>query len=217
VSDSIKMSANHIQVGGDHYKMQTMQHWDVVAMFDLDYFQGQITKYVFRWKKKGGLQDLKKALHFTQKYIELVEAGTITDPMRSKAVHDAILRDSIPIPTTPPFAGPGTLYQPDGYGMQQPSPSGDRTADSIYRKMYDTQVGLDEQLKRDRIGQQDSASLGPHLQRVQTDGPAMGVPSRGCDNRYDVPEQRSGRESTGPAEQRRYPQNDTPSNPSTRY
>lgn len=74
------MSANDTQVGGDHYKMKTIQHWDVVALFDLDYFQGQITKYVFRWKKKNGLQDLKKALHFLQKYIELVEAGTIPDP-----------------------------------------------------------------------------------------------------------------------------------------
>lgn len=64
--------ANKKQVGGSHYAAgDKPQHWDIVAMHDLDYFQGQITKYVMRWKKKNGLQDLQKAAHFLQKYIEL--------------------------------------------------------------------------------------------------------------------------------------------------
>lgn len=66
------MSANDTQVGGQHYsKHGDIQHWDMVAHFGLDYFQGQITKYVMRWRDKNGLQDLKKAAHFLQKYIEL--------------------------------------------------------------------------------------------------------------------------------------------------
>lgn len=69
-------SANARQVGGSHYsKHGELQHWDVVAHFQLDYFQGQITKYVMRWKDKGGLNDLEKARHFLDKYIELVKAG----------------------------------------------------------------------------------------------------------------------------------------------
>jgi len=64
------MPANDKQVGGKHY-VAKIQHWDIVAMHDLDYFQGQITKYVMRWKKKNGLQDLHKAQHFLEKYIEL--------------------------------------------------------------------------------------------------------------------------------------------------
>lgn len=68
------MSANNEQVGGEHYRRHgTLQHWDVVNHFGLDYFQGQITKYVMRWKDKNGLQDLKKARHFLDKYIELAE------------------------------------------------------------------------------------------------------------------------------------------------
>ena len=64
--------ANKTQVGGTHYQAgDKPQHWDIVAMHDLDYFQGQITKYVMRWKKKNGIQDLEKAAHFLQKYIEL--------------------------------------------------------------------------------------------------------------------------------------------------
>lgn len=64
------MDANKTQVAGNHYQTQ-IQHWDYVVANDLDYFQGQITKYVTRWKKKNGLQDLYKAKHFLEKYIEV--------------------------------------------------------------------------------------------------------------------------------------------------
>ena len=67
------MKANEQQIGGAHYKAP-IQHWDYVWTNELDYFQGQITKYVTRWKQKGGVENLKKARHFLDKYIELVEA-----------------------------------------------------------------------------------------------------------------------------------------------
>lgn len=66
------MAANDRQIGGTHYKGEgKVEHWDIVAQWNLDYFQGQITKYIMRWKSKGGLQDLEKARHFLDKYIEL--------------------------------------------------------------------------------------------------------------------------------------------------
>jgi hypothetical protein len=65
------MAANERQVEGSHYKT-SIEHWDWVYANNLDYFQGQITKYIFRWKKKNGLKDLQKAQHFLEKYIELV-------------------------------------------------------------------------------------------------------------------------------------------------
>jgi len=68
------MGANETQIGGDHYKTGGEEHWDRVHRLGLDYFQGQITKYIERWKKKGGLQDLHKARHFLDKYIELESA-----------------------------------------------------------------------------------------------------------------------------------------------
>lgn len=77
------MSANDKQVAGDHYKSK-IQHWDYVLANDLDYFQAQITKYVTRWKKKNGLVDLQKALHFLEKYIEL----STPDPMADKYPDD---------------------------------------------------------------------------------------------------------------------------------
>lgn len=78
------MSANERQVGGEHYKTGGEEHWDRVARLKLDYFQGQITKYVERWNKKGGVQDLKKARHFLDKYIELVESGAVPGPEQPK-------------------------------------------------------------------------------------------------------------------------------------
>lgn len=72
-----RREANARQVGGTHYGEKPFQHWDVVAMFKLDYFQGNITKYVFRWRDKNGLEDLEKARHYLEKYIEEVKVGRI--------------------------------------------------------------------------------------------------------------------------------------------
>lgn len=65
---------NEEQVGGAHYTKCTIQPWDYVIANDLDYFQGSIIKYVTRWRDKGGVQDLRKAMHFLEKYIEHEES-----------------------------------------------------------------------------------------------------------------------------------------------
>ncbi len=64
--------ANSRQVAGNHYSAP-IQHWDFAASNNFDYFQGQITKYVSRWKKKGGRTDLLKARHFLDKYLEITD------------------------------------------------------------------------------------------------------------------------------------------------
>ena len=63
--------ANDMQVGGDHYR-SSLQHWDVVSTWNVPYLEGCASKYVSRWRKKNGLQDLEKALHFTNKLREVV-------------------------------------------------------------------------------------------------------------------------------------------------
>jgi hypothetical protein len=65
--------ANEVQIAGTHYRNE-YQHWDYVADNGLGYFDGQVTKYVTRWRRKNGVQDLEKAKHFTLKLIELIEA-----------------------------------------------------------------------------------------------------------------------------------------------
>lgn len=72
------MSANEKQVGGLHYQAE-LQHWDLIEENGIGYLEGCATKYVTRWRKKNGRQDLEKALHYTDKLIELNEAG-LRDP-----------------------------------------------------------------------------------------------------------------------------------------
>jgi len=68
MTDETKPSANDRQVGGKHYA-SAYQHWDFVLDAKLGYFEGQITKYLSRHRKKNGLQDAEKALHFAEKLL----------------------------------------------------------------------------------------------------------------------------------------------------
>ena len=63
--------ANAQQVGGTHYKDKAIQPWDYIASNNMGYLEGNVVKYVSRWKEKGGVQDLKKAMHYLTKLIEV--------------------------------------------------------------------------------------------------------------------------------------------------
>ena len=65
------MAANDKQVSGTHYKDKDIQPWVYIAANKLGYFEGNVVKYVSRWKGKGGIEDLKKARHYLDKLIEL--------------------------------------------------------------------------------------------------------------------------------------------------
>ena len=45
--------------------------WDYAHSQNLDFFEGNIVKYVTRWRDKNGLEDLKKAKQYLDKLIEL--------------------------------------------------------------------------------------------------------------------------------------------------
>lgn len=64
-------NANDRQVAGDHYKGKSIQPWDYIASNGLGYFEGNVVKYVSRWRDKGGVADLEKARHYLDKLIEL--------------------------------------------------------------------------------------------------------------------------------------------------
>ena len=68
-------TANAIQIGGDHYKRRGIEPWDYAAANNLDAFQHAVVKYVTRYREKGGIEDLRKARHYIDKLIELVEHG----------------------------------------------------------------------------------------------------------------------------------------------
>lgn len=64
------VSANEMQIGGDHYA-QEYQHWDWIVDNGMGYLEGCATKYISRWRKKNGLEDLKKSRHYVVKTIEV--------------------------------------------------------------------------------------------------------------------------------------------------
>jgi hypothetical protein len=65
------MSANEKQIGGEHYKGKAIQPWDYIAANNIPYLEGNIIKYASRWRDKGGIDDLRKVIHYAEKLIEL--------------------------------------------------------------------------------------------------------------------------------------------------
>ena len=63
--------ANSKQIAGSHYSDKEIQPWDYIHANNLCYFTGNCVKYVSRWRDKGGIDDLKKAIHYLEKLIEL--------------------------------------------------------------------------------------------------------------------------------------------------
>lgn len=65
------MTALEIQEGGNHYKDLKIQPVEYIHANGLDYFQGNVVKYVTRHKTKNGAQDIRKAIHYLQMILEL--------------------------------------------------------------------------------------------------------------------------------------------------
>ena len=65
--------ASKIQIGGSHYSEMAIQPIEFIHKNNLSFIQGNIIKYVCRYKSKGGIQDLNKAKHCIDLLIELEE------------------------------------------------------------------------------------------------------------------------------------------------
>jgi hypothetical protein len=66
-----KLASLNKQIGGDHYKKLGIEPWEIVDANGLDYYKGNVIKYVLR--NKDGVNDLKKAIHYLEHIIELTE------------------------------------------------------------------------------------------------------------------------------------------------
>ena len=92
---------NATQVDGTHYKAdedrikrnaivakivdgRPLEHWDVVYLMGWDYFQGNVTRYVDRFRKKNGRADLVKAAHYIQKMISTLDAEAAVEAERTQ-------------------------------------------------------------------------------------------------------------------------------------
>jgi hypothetical protein len=57
------------QVGGTHYK-RAHQPWEIIEEWGLDYWAGNVIKYILRYKFKNGVEDLEKAKHYLEYLIK---------------------------------------------------------------------------------------------------------------------------------------------------
>tara|TARA_R100001510_G_C7521364_1_gene116726 strand:+ start:73 stop:279 length:207 start_codon:yes stop_codon:yes gene_type:complete len=53
----------------NHYN-QGIEMWDYAMSHNLDFMEGNIVKYVTRWRHKNGIEDLLKAKQYLDKLVE---------------------------------------------------------------------------------------------------------------------------------------------------
>lgn len=59
------------QVGGKHYKEMKIQPVEYIHANELPFIEGNIVKYITRWRSKGGIDDLRKVIHYAELLIKL--------------------------------------------------------------------------------------------------------------------------------------------------
>lgn len=64
------MKSLDTQVGGGHYQSLKIQPVAYALANNLPFCEACIVKYATRWREKGGVEDLKKIIHFAEILIE---------------------------------------------------------------------------------------------------------------------------------------------------
>ncbi len=63
------------QVAGDHYNTKLLQPWDIIDEYGLNFYEGNMLKYLLR-RKNDRVTDLEKLIHYAEKEIENVKQNT---------------------------------------------------------------------------------------------------------------------------------------------
>ena len=65
------MKSLETQIAGQHYKNQKIQPIEYILENKFPFIEGNIVKYITRWREKGGIEDLKKVKHYVEILMEL--------------------------------------------------------------------------------------------------------------------------------------------------
>ena len=65
------LKATDRQVGGKHYKKFKIQPIEFITANNLNFIQGCVIKYICRFDKKNGNEDLDKVIHYCELLKEL--------------------------------------------------------------------------------------------------------------------------------------------------
>lgn len=60
-------------VNPKHYKVGSVEPINLIDSMSLGFYEGNIVKYVSRWKHKNGLEDLRKAQWYLERLIKNVD------------------------------------------------------------------------------------------------------------------------------------------------
>jgi hypothetical protein len=74
------MSALDKQIGGSHYKDMAIQPIEYIHKNGLGFCEGNVVKYITRWKTKNGIEDLKKVIHYAELLIQMEQDNADADP-----------------------------------------------------------------------------------------------------------------------------------------
>ena len=74
------MSALDKQIGGSHYKDMAIQPIEYIYKNNLGFCEGNVVKYITRWKTKNGIEDLRKVIHYAELLIQMEQDNADADP-----------------------------------------------------------------------------------------------------------------------------------------
>lgn len=80
------MNPTEKQIGGEHYK-KAIQPVEYIHANNLNFFEGNVIKYITRHREKGGKLDLQKAIH----YIEMLMQFEYPDSAEAAPVEPFIV------------------------------------------------------------------------------------------------------------------------------
>ncbi len=61
------------QIGGKHYQLYSIQPIEFIVANKLSFIQGCVIKYICRFDKKNGVEDLEKIKHYCDLQIQLLQ------------------------------------------------------------------------------------------------------------------------------------------------
>jgi hypothetical protein len=69
------MTATKKQVGGKHYTNYKIQPIEFITSNNIGFIEGNVIKYLLRFKEKNGIEDIDKAIHYLELLKEIYYNG----------------------------------------------------------------------------------------------------------------------------------------------
>lgn len=74
----VKHNVMEKQVGGEHYKKQAIQPWQIIDEYELNFYEGNALKYLLRDKlNTDRVEDLEKLIHYAEKEISNIKINSL--------------------------------------------------------------------------------------------------------------------------------------------